>query len=136
MGKNHQSIKELIYSIPEYPVPPGLEQRVICAIHTEQQRSEKLSYRLWTVGLFGSILAVLSGLAWSLQSLNAKETVEIIKIAVSNVSVLRLSDVFWGIMENLPLNGLTLTFCAITVLGLLTSVRKNHQQNTLSLQHI
>jgi hypothetical protein len=136
MDKNRQNIETLLEDLPKYPVPVGLEQKIIYALRTEQKRSERLSLRLWMSGLFGSTVSILFGLAWSLQSLRAEGAMEIIKTAVSDFEALRFSDVFWGIMENLPLNGLALIFCAITVLGILVTMRKNTRTNILSLQHI
>ena len=136
MDKYPESIEKFLGDLPKYPVPIGLEQKIIYALHTEQRRSDKLSYTLWASSLFGSIMAILFGLAWSLQSLSAKGAMEIIKTAISDFGALRFSDVFWGITENLPLNSLALIFCAITILGLLSSIRKNNRTNILSLQHI
>ena len=136
MAKNRQNPKELLAGLSAYPLPENFEQRILFAVHEEQRRSEQLRYGIWAFSFLSSIIATITGFAWSLQSISTDGTIELIKIAISNIQLLNLSDVFWGIVENLPLNGLALIFCALTVLGILASAKKSSNQHILSLQHI
>jgi hypothetical protein len=129
------SEKEKLASIfKEVPIPTGLEQRVLFAVKTERHREEIVSRRSWTIGTVGSILAVFVGLAASWQSFNTSGVFEILQTAVINLNTLRPIDLFWGIMENLPLNSLALTFCAATALGWLASLKKQERQHFLHLK--
>lgn len=132
-----ESEREQLSTIfPEPKLPIGLESRVLFAVKNVQHRQEALSRRFWTAGLIGSTLAVFVGLAFSWQAVNTSGVWEITQTAFANLNTVRPTDLVWGLLENLPLNSLALTFVAGTILGWLASLKKQERQQFLHLKLI
>jgi len=132
-----KSEREKLASIfKDSAIPAGLEQRVLFAVKSARHREEILSRRFWTIGITGSILAVAIGLTTSWQAFNTSNILEIAQTAIANLDAIRPTDVLWGLVENLPLSSLTLTFCAVTALGWLASLKKQERQHFLHLKFI
>lgn len=136
MNLNIENLKESFGKMASPSLPEGLEERVLLAVHNEQRREEALSRRFWNIGVAVSVFVVFVGIATSWQSLNANGLFEILQTALANLSALRPSDIFWGLIESLPLNSLALTFCAATALGWLASIKKPNRQHLLFFKFI
>ena len=118
----------------ETAVPAGLEQRVLFAVKSAQRHEEIISRRFWAISIVASILAVTVGMATGRQTITTSGIFEIAQTAITNFNAVRPTDLVWGLLENLPLSSLALTFGAATALAWLVSLKKQDRQQLLHLK--
>lgn len=136
MPNSTDNLSNLFSKLNTPTVPINLEKRVIQALHSKQQRIEIFSRRIWSIAFVVSVLTVLAGITATWQALSTGGLPIIVQAAFSNLSALRPSDLFWGLIENLPLNSLAMTFSAGTAMGWLTSLKKREREHLLHLKLI
>ena len=134
MAKTEREKLKTIFK--ESVVPASLEQRVLFAVKSAQRRGEIISRRFWTICVTVSLLAVTAGLVTGWQAITTSGIFEIIQTVMANFNTIRPTDILWGLMENLPLGSLALTFVAGTTLGWLASLKKQERQHFLHLKLI
>jgi hypothetical protein len=121
---HNQDIQKILANLPRPNVPPMLENRILNSLHTHQQKSSIWEKWRQKAVLLNYTIAFIAIILWTYQ-LTSNKTNTLLSTLIKNPSALPSlgTDLFFVLLETIPLEGLVVILASLSVVSLLKSIR-------------
>jgi hypothetical protein len=128
-------VRRLLRSLPTPPLPNGLEERVLAAVHARQQSRLLQRKRLLYFGTSSAtVLTTASALFFAYQFAHSSSPA-LLSTFLANVDAVPAQEGFFALLESAPLGSLAAVLAFASVACVLRAVRAGMPGRSLNFSH-